>query len=65
MVNLKQSQRKFLFASFFSFTTTLALFTGYMDATNYVWTIGTILSLYGAANVGEKFVDKKYGEDNA
>lgn len=50
-------KRKFALAGFSLLAGTAMVFTGRMDGSAWIGLVGTILALYGAANV----VDKKMG----
>lgn len=50
-------QRKFMLACFFAGSGTIGFFMGMMDATQYNFLAGTVLGLYGAANVMQRKVE--------
>lgn len=65
MTQLIFAQRKFSLAIFFSLVITIALFTGYMDGETFSVSLGIILGLYGAGNIGQRWVDRpppNYGD---
>lgn len=51
-----RSQRKFMLACFFAIVGSVALFIDKMSGEQYNFLVGTILALYGAANVADKRV---------
>ena len=56
-------QRKYSLALMFTITLIVALFTGFIDGGTFVGGMATILGLYGAANVGQKWAETQ-GKNN-
>ena len=58
LLNNLMLQRKFALAMLFSISTIVGLFTGFLLGGEFIAAMGLILGLYGAANVGQRFVEK-------
>ena len=52
-------QRKFGLALMFSVATIVGFFLGRLDGGEFIGAMGTILALYGAANVGQRYVERE------
>lgn len=55
-MDIKYASRKFMLACFFSASTTVGLYFGYLDGGTYIAAIGMILGLYNTGNVMSKKV---------
>ena len=53
------TQRKFSLALMFTISLIVALFSGFVDGGVFVAGMGTILGLYAAANIGQRWTDKE------
>ena len=54
----KKSQRKFILALMAMTTSCIAVMLGKITGGEFAMCLGAILSLYGASNVADKFVNK-------
>ena len=58
LASRKKSQRKFTLAMIFTLTGVVGLFVGVISENGFITLAGIILSIYGASNIADYYVNK-------